>query len=291
MLFAAAHLAAQNSATQTRTVPVDNAAAEASSRRVTITKLRGDAAAQVDQQIVDGNVAEDADITRALAVYRVRVAELNKPIARLDAAIEKRGIGGGGVGNFVADAMRAEASRRARRPVVVAIVNTGGLRKNSIAAGRLSTTDVYELLPFENALVTVDLTGAQLSRLLAEVTKARDAQSGAVITFSSEKNNDKDADERNTQLVSAVLVAGGVGRGRAIEPKRIYTIATIDYLVNRGGEYSILKEAVSTRPLNVTLRDAVIEHLHSETRRGRAVTGKLDNRFRRDNNATHGGRK
>lgn len=291
MCFIAAHLAAQSDATQTNAVRAENATAQAASRRVTVTKLKADAAAQVDQQSIDADIAEDADINRALAVYRTRVAALNNPIARLDAAIEKRGIGGGSAGNFVADAIRSEASRRARRPILLSIINTGGIRKNAIAAGSLSTTDIYEMLPFENSLVLVDLTGAQLSRLLAEVTKARDAQSGAIITFSSEKNDDKDADERNTQLISAMLAAGGTGRGRAIEPKRIYTIATIDYLVNRGGEYSILKESKRTRPLGVTLRDAVIEHLHRETARGRTVTGKLDNRFRRANNATHGGRK
>ncbi len=113
--------------------------------------------------------------------------------------IEKRGIGGGSVGNLVADAMRAEASRRAGRPVPFAIVNTGGLRKNAIGAGALTTSDIYELLPFDNMLVLVELTGEQLSRLLAEVTKARDAQTGAAITFTA------DADDRNTQLVSATL--------------------------------------------------------------------------------------
>jgi 2',3'-cyclic-nucleotide 2'-phosphodiesterase (5'-nucleotidase family) len=132
------------------------------------------------------------------------------------------------------------------------------------------------LLPFDNALVLVDLTGAQLTRLLAAVTKARDAQSGAIITFKSE------AEDRNSQLVAVALDSGSTPRERPIEPNRIYTIATIDYLVNRGGEYAILKEAQRTRPLNVTLRDTVIEHLRRETARGRAVTGKLDNRFRRE---------
>lgn len=281
LLFVAAHIAAQDGATQTRPASTPTSSAGAA-RRVTVTKLGSDASAQVDQQAVDASVAEDANITRALASYRTRVAALDKPIARLDAAIEKRGIGGGGIGNFVADAMRSEASRRARRPILLAIVNTGGIRKNSITAGSLSTTDVYELLPFENALVLVDLTGTQLSRLLAEVTKARDAQSGAIITFKSEKDDTAEGDTRNTQLVSAMLASGNSNRPRPIEPKRIYTIATIDYLVNRGGDYAILKEAQRTRPLGVTLRDAVIEHLRREAARGRAVTGKLDNRYRRE---------
>jgi 2',3'-cyclic-nucleotide 2'-phosphodiesterase (5'-nucleotidase family) len=246
-------------------------------RAVVVTGLPGDAPAQVDQQGIDSTIAEDANVTRALAAYRLRVAELDRPIARLDAAIEKRGIGGGGVGNFVADAMRAEASRRTKRNIPLAVVNTGGLRKNSIAAGRLSTTDIYELLPFDNTLVLVDLTGAQLQTLLTELVKSRDAQSGGTLTFRA------DAEDRNPQLTFATLNSAGKRKSQPIVQNRIYTIVTIDYLVNRGGNYSVLKEAKRTVPLNVTVRDAVIEHLRRENARGRQVKGKLDNRFRRSN--------
>ncbi len=41
-------------------------------------------------------------------------------------------------------------------------MNGGGLRKNDIAAGELRASDIFELLPFENALVALEVTGAQL---------------------------------------------------------------------------------------------------------------------------------
>lgn len=265
----------QGSAARTQSAPAPNT--ETPSRVVAVTNLPGDAPARVDQRAIDNSIAEDANITRALAEYRLRVAELNKPIARLDAAIEKKGIGGGGVGNFVADAMRSEASHLAKRNIPLSIINTGGLRKNSIAAGRLSTSDIYELLPFENSLVLVDLTGAQLQTLLAELVRARDAQSGATLTFTA------DAEDNNPQLASATLNGAGKRKMQSLLPNRIYTIVTIDYLVNRGGNYAVLKEAKRTVPLNVTVRDTVIEYLRRENARGRHVTGKLDNRFRRAN--------
>ena len=65
-----------------------------------------------------------------------------------------------------------------------------------------------------------------------------------------------------------------------IDPKAMYTIVTIDYLVNVGGErYGVLREGKNTRPLNITLRDALMEYVKSETAAGRDVKPNLDGRF------------
>ncbi len=60
-------------------------------------------------------------------------------------------------------------------------MNAGGLRKNEISAGELRASDIFELLPFENALVAVEINGAELLKLLPVVV--RDAQSGARIQY------------------------------------------------------------------------------------------------------------
>lgn len=243
-------------------------------------------AQHADQRGIDASIEEDGRIAAALAPFRERVAELNKPIAKLQIAIEKRGIGGGGVGNFVTDAVRAEAARLSKRRIDFAVLNTGGMRKNRIAAGPLSASDVYELVPFDNSLVVVELTGEQVARLLSEVTKARDAQSGAIITFAA------DAEDRNPRLVGATIddakrtKNSNARRGRDINPKKVYTVATLDYLVNRGGNYAVLKEARRPIELGVTIRDALIEHLRRETARGRTFDPALDGRFRRDRNSS-----
>jgi 5'-nucleotidase len=62
--------------------------------------------------------------------------------------------------NLVTDAMR-EATH-----ADVAITNPGGLRRN-IEAGPVTAGDIFELLPFENSLVVVELTGAQLRDVIA----------------------------------------------------------------------------------------------------------------------------
>lgn len=252
------------------TAPVTSA--PSSNSTVFTGKVRGSEAA------VDASVPEDPAVMGMLAPFRLKVDALNAPIGKLESDIQKRGLGGGTIGNFVSDAMRAQATLRTGKPVILAITNSGGLRKNKISAGDLSTSDIYELLPFENALVTVDFTGEQLRRLLEVIITGRDVQSGAVITYRTNA-------ERKLELVDVEFVTASKGgdkkASRRIEPNAVYTIVTTDYLVNRGGDYAIFKEGKNLRPLGVTMRDAVLAYVESETAAKRKIDARLDRRFRR----------
>ena len=221
---------------------------------------------------VDSSVPDDPDVAKIVAPYSEKVRELSKVIGRLEGDLKRARVevGSGSLGNFVTDGMRAQAQARLGKPVTLAIMNTGGIRKNAIAAGELRASDIFELLPFENALVALEFTGAQLAKLLEVAT--RDAQAGARIHF---KWNDRDRPE----FVSGKLV-DATGKEHEIDPEKIYTVVTIDYLLQLGsGSYAILKEAKSTTPLNITLRDAIINYVKSETAAGRPIRSVLDDRF------------
>ncbi|HYE65853.1 MAG TPA: hypothetical protein VD966_09725, partial [Pyrinomonadaceae bacterium] len=58
-----------------------------------------------------------------------------------------------------------------------------------------------------------------------------------------------------------------------------YTIVTIDYLLKRGGEYAVLQEATNVRPLNITMRDAVIEFVKMKTAAEQTIRATLDRRY------------
>jgi 2',3'-cyclic-nucleotide 2'-phosphodiesterase (5'-nucleotidase family) len=220
--------------------------------------------------VVDASVPDDPDVDKMLAPYSAKVRELSTVIGRLEGDLTKKGIGGGSLGNFVTDGIRAQAKAKLGKPVALAIMNTGGLRKNTISAGELRASDIFELLPFENALVAVDLSGVQLAKLLQIVT--RDAQAGARIQF-------KWNDQNRAEFLSGKLLDEN-GKEQEIDPEKIYTIVTIDYLLRLGGgAYAILQEAKSTMPLNITVREAMMDYVKSETAAGRPIRSVLDDRF------------
>ena len=226
-----------------------------------------DAHARVTETAVDASIKNDAAVDQMLAVYAPKVRELDVVLGKLKGELRKGGYGAGSLGNFVSDGMRSRASIKLGKPVDLAIMNGGGLRRQNISEGELRARDIFELLPFENALVTLDLTGEQVLKILGVVVTSREAQSGARITYVTKADK------------TAALEKATLGN-KEIDPKATYTVVTIDYLVNVGGErYAVLRDGKNTKALGITLRDALMDYVKAETAAGRDIKPNLDGRF------------
>jgi 2',3'-cyclic-nucleotide 2'-phosphodiesterase (5'-nucleotidase family) len=226
--------------------------------------------ARVTETAVDASIPDDPPVDKMLAPYSPKVRELEVVIGNLKGELKKGGAGSGSLGNFVTDGMRAQASVKTGKPVTVALMNGGGMRRNNIGEGELKARDIFELLPFENALITVELTGEQLTKLLQLIVAGREAQSGARITYKT--NADKSSEMESARLRDA-------NGDKEIDPNAIYTITTIDYLYRVGGRYVILQQGKNMKELGITLRDAIINYVKSETAAGRDIKPNLDGRF------------
>jgi len=227
---------------------------------------------RVTETLIDSSIPDDPALDKLVAVYSPKVRELEAIIGKLKGELRKGGMGAGSLGNFVADGLRAEGSLKLGKPVDLAITNGGGLRRTSIGEGELRVLDIFELLPFENALITLDLSGEQIIRLLGTVVSSRDAQSGARLTY-------KIKEDKSSELETAKLVNADKSEV-AIDPKATYTVLTSDYLYNVGGSrYAVLREAKDLKPLGITLRDAIITYVKSEASSGREIKPNLDDRF------------
>jgi len=239
------------------------------------------APAVVSQTVIDAKLPDDPAVDALLKAYSPKVRALDQPIGMLKGDLKKGGLGAGSLGNFVADGIRAEASRKLGKPILLAVTNNGGLRKSIIAEGKVTYRDVFELLPFENALVAFDLTGAQVLDLMRVVTSHRDAQSGMRIQY--RVNSDK-----YLEVESAKFLIDEVEK--EIDPAALYTVISIDYLLNvTGSDYAaVLKKATNTRPLGLTIRDAITDYIKAETAAGRDIKSILDGRFMFDKAASGG---
>ncbi|HEV8138978.1 MAG TPA: 5'-nucleotidase [Pyrinomonadaceae bacterium] len=240
-----------------------------------------DAGARVSETQVDGAIKDDAAVEKMLGAYSPKVRELSTMIGTLKGELRKGGVGAGSLGNFVTDGLLAESRKKLGKSVVLAVTNGGGLRKSVMSEGDIRMSDIWELLPFENALVQFDLTGQQLLALLNQVLSHRDAQSGARIVYRVNAEN-------KPEIVSARLLVNG--HEEEIEPQATYTIVSIDYLWKRQstvpsdqeGNYSVLGKAQKIEPLGLTMRDAMIQYVKDETAAGRSIKTNLDGRFRQE---------
>ena len=243
--------------------------------------------ASVNETLVDSSIPADTAVEKMLTVYAPKVRALDELIGKLKGDLKKGGIGAGSLGNFVTDGIRAEASQKLGKPVLLAVTNGGGLRKSVIPEGDLRVRDIFELMPFENALVAFDLTGEQVLKLLRVVVSYRDAQSGARIKYRIGAN-------KKLELEEARLLIDG--QEKEIDPAATYTVISIDYLWKRRsttpseteGNYSVLGEAKNIKPLGLTIRDALINYVKAETAAGRDIKSTLDGRFVFDKAASGG---
>lgn len=231
-----------------------------------------DANARATQTPVDSTVPDDPAVNKMLEAYAPKVRALSGVIGKLRGDLRKGGVGAGSLGNFVTNGLKAEAERKLGKPIALAVTNSGGLRKSVIAEGDLRHQDMFELLPFENALVAFDLTGAQVIELLRGVTGRGDAQSGAKIKY-------KLNEQKRAQLETVRLLVKG--SEVEIDPAATYTVISTDYLLRvTGGDYAVvLGKAKNIRPLGLTMRDALTQYVKTETVAGREIKSTLDGRF------------
>jgi len=139
------------------------------------------------------------------------------------------------IGNFVADSYRNAANAD------VALVNGGSIRADlTYNVGMLTKRDVLSILPFNNPIVKVEITGKTLRQVLEHgvARSAEDSEPGRFpqisgMTFTFDVS--KPAGSRVTEIK--------VG-GQPLNESKIYTLATSDFLVTRGGDgYTMFKDA------------------------------------------------
>jgi 2',3'-cyclic-nucleotide 2'-phosphodiesterase (5'-nucleotidase family) len=146
----------------------------------------------------------------------------------------------GALGNLTADMVRNAMVSLRGHVVHMAVINNGGLRvplyKGPITVGR-----VYELMPFDNTLVLLKLSGAQVLSLADELAKfGGEPVSG--IRFRIEDGKAAD-----------VLL--GVN---SVDPEAEYWVATHNYLADGGGDFPTLWKPLERVDFAVNLRDVFI---------------------------------
>lgn len=203
----------------------------------------------------------DNDFSDLIDVYSATVKEkMNQVIGYCPKAIRK-GSPESPLGNLTGDALIWMAEDMYGVKADVGIYNSGGIRAE-ISAGSLTVGDVYAVYPFDNVLSLVTLKGKDLRTLFDYV-----ASSGGLPINGGVKLVIKD------NKVKSVTVGG-----QAIDDNRIYTVATIDYLVNLG-RYG-LENALTRRNAPDIIRDNFVDYFrHLASENNNNITAGTDGRI------------
>lgn len=168
------------------------------------------------------------------------------------------------LGNMFCDAVLYETKLLLERDSAMldaAIFNKGGLR-NSLPKGNITVGNVFELMPFENEVVLLKLSGEQFKDMCDKI-----AQKGGIpvggLRMTMKENFAKDISVK----------------GKVFDPARDYWVVTSDYLANGGDNYIFFKNAKERRAMNVLLRDMIITYCTHISTQGKTLTPYLDGRI------------
>ena len=174
------------------------------------------------------------------------------------------------LGNFVADLALIKAQKISKSTVDFCVLNNGGLRK-PIQKGPITRGDIYELMPFENELVVLELSGEKVKEFTEFVLKKSlqlDARKAGV-PGSGIRMVIKDSLISETRIGLYTL-----------DVKKKYTVVTSDYLSAGGDDMSFFLDPISIMPLNLKLRDVILEEIIMLGKNNITVKAQFDGRIR-----------
>lgn len=190
---------------------------------------------------VTDQIPDASEFAPVAAKYKDLLEKLAEPVGRtaveLDALSFSVRTKETNIGNFIADAYRSAAKAD------IGFVNGGSIRADlTYNPGILDKRAVLSMLPFNNPIVKIEITG----KTVREILEHGVARSGAnednepgrfpqVSGLSFKFDTTKPVGSRVTEI--------SIG-GKPLEENKSYTLATSDFLVSRGGDgYTMFKNA------------------------------------------------
>lgn len=191
---------------------------------------------------INESYTADIEIEKLIQPYREPLeASMNEVIITSTASAVK-GIPESSMGNLAADLLLNGTNRLSEIKADFAFLNLGGLRVEW-QKGKITRSMVYELMPFENEVEFVKISGNDLPFLLNQIA----LRGGAPVSGIKFGIYDNKAIHIEIQ-------------GKPIDFDHTYIMVSTDYLLNNGDKYSIPSYTDRT-PLGIKFRDLLLDEL------------------------------
>ena len=213
--------------------------------------------------LVIKEIEPEPELKTLILPYKEKLdAEMNEIIGVSEIEMEKNKPEGL-LGNFIADLLLEIANKHYKEspPIDFCLINNGGFR-TSLPKGEITRKKIFELMPFENELVVITLDQEALGKMF---TYLSEKGGGPISGFKLgiEKNGGYTLDIKNSNGFE----------------ERNYKVLTSDYLADGGSNMTFFADSLKKEVLGIKVRDAIIEHIITQTKEGKTLNKQLDNRI------------
>jgi 5'-nucleotidase len=222
-------------------------------------------------------IADAPEFTPVVDKYREVLEQIDEEVGAtavmLDALSRSNRQRETNLGNFIADSYRNATGAE------IGFFNGGSIRSDlSYYPGPLTKRDLISILPFDNRVLKVAISGKTLLQALEHgvARSAEDSEPGRFPQISGMRFA-FDATKPAGARVTSVTVAG-----EPLNPKRRYTLATTDFLVTRGGDgYAMLADAEVLTDVTQAKRDAEVLRQAIEAAPSATIAPQVEGRITR----------
>ncbi|MDG2370480.1 MAG: 5'-nucleotidase [Flavobacteriales bacterium] len=220
--------------------------------------------------LIDKNLSTVNYSELDLSDYRLEMSNQMNEIINVSAIEMETGSPEGVLGNFICDLSLFTCISILDIPSDFCILNNGGFR-TSLPKGRVSKGKIFEIMPFDNELVVLELNGEQMIDLINYIKekslinhsrKAGVPVSGIRISIVGNE-------------ISRVFI--GI---EEFDTTKTYKVVTTDYLAKGGDNMTFFKNAKKISSTGLLLRDAIINYIENLSNQNIKLNAQLDGRIR-----------
>ncbi|AFM41799.1 5'-nucleotidase/2',3'-cyclic phosphodiesterase-like hydrolase [Desulfosporosinus acidiphilus SJ4] len=148
-----------------------------------------------------------------------------------------------------------------------AFMNNGGLRVD-LPKGDITVSDVWALMPFDDTIYTMKMTGAQIKAVLEDAV-----QDGGLGIQIAGLSFAYDPSKPSMNRVISIKSSGGI----PIELSKSYTVATNDFMADGGDKFIGFNDPsiVNKQDTGILVRDAFIKEMKTQ----KTMTASVDHRI------------
>ena len=230
--------------------------------------------------IVSVSTSPDSLITSIIKPYKIGIDSVMNEVLCVSEIEMTKGRPESLLGNFVTDLCLDQYSDLAD----ICIMNNGGLR-STLPQGKITRGKIYELMPFENELVILELNTLELFDLIEYILLRGGEPFSGLSVYSIDScmvNSSKNILYRQGDniLMSVPVIASSCGGEEEvyivnkIEETYKIRVLTSDYLANGGDKMSFFNNKNQLK-VGLKIRDAIINYCKSEE----TISSKLDGRI------------
>lgn len=210
---------------------------------------------------IDQQVGADSAIIRYYQPFKDKMqAEMSRVIGQTDRELTKPSDPETLMGNYFADAMLSEGLKK--DPTIQFTLATKGGLRTTFPKGDITVSHVFELMPFENEMVVLKLSGQHVQQVIDFIAK----KDGEPVSGIRMKIKD--------HVAYDVTIAG-----QPFDIHKTYNMLTYDYLADGGDDLECLAHPLERRDINKKVREALLENMQELTHQGKKITAQLDGRI------------